>query len=132
MGRKGRLGTLACLITLIFVNASVASAHQTDYDRGVGVTLHVTPDDEPIAGQPSRIIVTKVRAGSWRFSRRGCVCYLRVSDSAGSIVLNKRVRSRTTRFTFPRATAYEIVFSGRVKRNGRSKRFRTSFAIRAS
>ena len=35
-------------------------------------------------------------------------------------------------FTFPKATAYELVFSGRVKRGGKFKRFRVDFAIRAS
>jgi hypothetical protein len=35
-------------------------------------------------------------------------------------------------FTFPKASAYELVFSGRVKRGGTFKRFRVDFAIRAS
>jgi hypothetical protein len=47
-------------------------------------------------------------------------------------VLNRKVSQRTTRFTFPRATAYEIVFTGRVKRGSKTKRFRVSFAVRAS
>jgi hypothetical protein len=119
------------LIAIVLVCAQ-ALAHQTTTSRGVSVTLHVTPEDEPVAGQSSSITVTKVRAGSYRFRWSRCVCYLRVSDSAGRVVLNRRVTGRRTGFTFPRATAYEIVFSGRVHKRGRSKRFRASFAIRAS
>jgi hypothetical protein len=117
---------------VLALGATTATGHQTKTNKGVSVTMHVTPDDEPVSGQSSRIIVSKVRAGSYRFSWRSCACYLRISDSASDVVLNRRVRQRTTRFTFPRATAYEIVFTGRVKRGSKSKRFRTSFAIRAS
>ena len=133
MGRTGRISTFACClgIMLLVVGAASAPGHQTESNKGVSVTMHVTPDDEPVSGQPSRIIVSKVRPSRGSFSFRTCACYLRISDSAGNVVLNRKAK-RTTRFTFPRATAYEIVFTGRVKRGSRYKRFRVSFAIRAS
>lgn len=131
MGRKGLVGTTLCLVALVLIGAQAVSAHQTTTNKGVTVTLHVTQDDEPVAGQPSQIIVTKVRAGSYRFRWSRCKCYLKASDTQGRVVLNRQVGSRSTRITFPRAGAYEIVFTGRVHRNGRSKRFRTTFAIRA-
>jgi hypothetical protein len=134
MGRKGRIGTFACCLGVMALAISAASApgHQTETNKGVSVTMHVTPDDEPVSGQSSRIIVSKVRAGRWSFSRKSCACYLRISDSSGDVVLNRKITKRTTRFTFPRATAYELVFTGRVKRGSKTKRFRVSFAIRAS
>jgi hypothetical protein len=113
------------------LGASLAQGHQTESSKGVSVTMHVTPDDEPVAGQSSRVLVTKVRPSRGRFSWRSCKCYLRISDTDGRVVLNRRAK-RSQRFTFPRATAYELVFSGRVKRNGRFVRFRVDFAIRAS
>jgi hypothetical protein len=93
--------------------------------------MHVTPEDEPVAGRSSKVLVTKVRPNRGRFSWSTCKCYLRISDSTGKVVLNRRAK-RTQSFTFPRATAYEIVFSGRVKRNGKFVRFRVDFAVRAS
>ena len=133
MGHRGRIGTFACFVGLMVLVLGVATApgHQTTSNKGVTVTMHVTPDDEPVSGQSSRIIVSKVRPSKGRFSWRSCACYLRVSDSTGNVVLNRKAK-RTTRFTFPRATAYEIVFTGRVKRGSRYKRFRVTFAIRAS
>lgn len=132
MGRTGRISTLACCTATILLTLGVAMApgHQTESNKGVSVTMHVTPDDEPVVGQSSKVLVTKVRPNRGRFSWRSCKCYLRISDSSGKVVLNRKAR-RTQSFTFPRATAYEIVFSGRVKRNGRSVRFRVDFAIRA-
>jgi hypothetical protein len=93
--------------------------------------MHVTPEDEPIAGRSSKILVTKVKPNRGRFSWRSCKCYLRISDTTGKVVLNRRA-SRTMSFTFPKSSAYELVFSGRVKRGGKFKRFRVDFAIRAS
>jgi hypothetical protein len=133
MGRTGRIGTLACCTaTILFtLGAATAPGHQTETSKGVSVTMHVTPEDEPVAGRSAKILVTKVRPNRGRFSWRSCKCYLRISDSTGKVVLNRRAK-RTQSFTFPRATAYEIVFSGRVKRNGRFVRFRVDFAVRAS
>ena len=84
-----------------------------------------------VAGQSSKVIVTKVRPNRGTFSWRSCKCYLRISDSTGKVVLNRKAK-RTMSFTFPRATAYELVFSGRVKRSGKFVRFRVDFAVRAS
>lgn len=133
MGRTGRISTLACClgIMLLVLGVPVAPGHQTTSNKGVSVTMHVTPDDEPVSGQSSRIIVSKVRPSKGSFSFKSCACYLRISDSTGNVVLNRKAK-RTMRFTFPRATAYEIVFTGRVKRGSKYKRFRASFAIRAS
>jgi hypothetical protein len=133
MGRRGRISAFACCIAtiLLMLGAATAPGHQTESNKGVSVTMHVTPEDEPIAGRSSKVLVTKVRPNRGRFTWRSCKCYLRISDSTGKVVLNRRAR-RSQSFTFPRASAYEIVFSGRVKRGGSFKRFRVDFAIRAS
>ena len=133
MGRTGRISAFACCLvtTMLVFGAATAPGHQTESNKGVSVTMHVTPDDEPVSGQSSRIIVSKVRPSKGSFSFKNCACYLRISDSGGDVVLNRKAK-RNMRFTFPRATAYELVFTGRVKRSGKFKRFRVTFAIRAS
>ena len=133
MGSTARTSTFACCVLTmsLMLGASTAAAHQTNAANGVSVTMHVTPDDEPVVGRSARILVTKVKPNRGRFSWSTCKCYLRISDSSGEVVLNRRASSRM-RFTFQRASAYELLFSGRVKRNGRYKRFRVSFAVRAA
>jgi hypothetical protein len=134
MGRKARLCRRACLwaccaiATLVAVNT--AGAHQTAQNKGVAVTLHVTPDDQPVAGRSSKILVSKVRTSSGRFSWKTCVCYLNIKDASGRVVLNRRAKKRMT-FTFPKAGAYEMTFAGFVKRHGKKVHFSTHFAIRA-
>jgi hypothetical protein len=128
-----RTGIGACLCCLAFVlgAAATAGAHQTAYSNGVSVTLHVNPNDEPVAGKSSQVIVTRVAPNRGRFRWKTCVCYLKITDSSGKVIVNRRAGRRST-VTFPRAAAYEIVFSGRYRRSGHVKRFRAKFAIRAS
>ena len=132
MGRTGRISAFACCTAtiLLMLGATAAPGHQTESSKNVSVTVHVTPDDEPVAGRVATI-TARVKPRRGRFSWRSCKCYLRITDSSGRVVLNRRAK-RTQRFRFPRATAYEIVFSGRVKRGRSIKRFRVDFAVRAS
>jgi hypothetical protein len=133
MGRTGQIWALACFgaLILLALGASTSLGHESPQSKGVKVTMHVTPSDRPASGQSSRIIITKVKPASGTFTWRSCKCYLRVTDATGDVVLN-RLAKRSNRITFPRATAYQIVFTGRVKRNGEFKRFRAKRSIRAS
>jgi hypothetical protein len=130
MGRKAWLCAWACCVATALLGVATVNAHQTGSNKGVSVTLHVAPDDAPVAGRPATIIVTKVNARRGTFSWRKCGCHLNVKDASGRVVLNRNAGRRTS-FTFPRSGAYQITFSGSVKRNGRSVRFRVPFAIRA-
>lgn len=124
--------TIATAVTAAaLVAAGPATAHQTAYDGRAAVTVHVSPDDEPVAGSVSTIRITRVKVRGGRFSFRSGRTKMTITDSAGSTLLKRRV-SRTTRFTFPRAGAYQITVRGRYKRHKRFHRFRTAFAVRAS
>lgn len=124
--------TAIAVAAITAATAVPALAHQTAYNRGVAVTLHVSPDDEPVAGQPATIVVEKVkppRRGTFRFST--CRCRLRVTSSSGAVLLDRAAGKRTA-FTFPDVAAYRIQFSGRYRKGSRSRTFSTSFAIRAA
>ena len=111
-----------------------ALAHQTVVDpRGVAVTMHVLPDDEPVAGKPATIVVVKVKPPRrGRFTFRRCACRIEVSTAAGRVLLNRRAAKRTP-FVFPDPAAYEITYSGSYRaKGGTSRRFSTTYAIRAN
>jgi hypothetical protein len=131
--KRARIVLRACVAAgaLGAVATAPAIAHQTAYDRGTAVTLHVAPDDEPVAGQPATIVVTRVRPprrGVFRFAR--CVCRVRVQDAGGQVLLDRRTGKRTA-FTFPAAAAYRITYAGTYRRSGRTRTFRASFSLRA-
>jgi hypothetical protein len=133
VSRKTTPWALAVVLALA-APAAAAEAHQTTTSEGVTVTMHVTPDDEPVSGRHSQISVTRVKVRKGRFAWSSCGCRLKISDSSGATVLDRAMTSRSVHFTFPRSGAYRITFSGRVKgRNGgKSRSFSTPFAIRAA
>jgi hypothetical protein len=110
-----------------------ASGHQTASSRGVAVTLHVLPDDEPVAGQPATIVAVKVAPPKrGRFTFASCACRVKVATATGKVLLNRRTGKRTP-FIFPDPAAYEITYSGSYRApHGKAKHFSAVFALRAS
>ena len=121
---------VAALATLALT--APALGHETVTDRGVAVTLHVLPDDEPKAGRPATIVAVKVRPPKGgRFSFQTCACRIKVTDASGKVLLSKRTGKRTA-FTFPTAAAYEITYSGGYRaKTGKTRKFSAAFATRA-
>jgi hypothetical protein len=124
------LALVASLAATAFLTIP-ALAHQTALSNGARVTLHVDPDDQPEAGRSSSIRVLKVAVPSRAsFSFRSCGCRLKITNSAGTVLRDSRMKSRTS-FTFPKSGAYRLTYSGSYRRSGNRKRFSASFAIRA-
>ena len=122
------LAALAAAVLLVVP----AQAHQTVSSNGARVTMHVNPDDAPEAGVASSIRVLKVAVPSGaRFTFRSCRCRLKITNSAGRVLRDRAMTTRTT-FTFPSVGAYRLTYSGRYTKSGRTKKFAASFAIRAS
>lgn len=125
-----RLRVLLAAFAVALACASAAEAHQTAVNNGVAVTMHVSPDDEPRAGHPAQVLVTKVKPRTGVFAWTTCRCALVISDSATTTLFKGTVKPQTE-FTFPEVGAYQLDFSGRVKRKGKWVQFKVSFAIRA-
>jgi hypothetical protein len=126
-----RLGVLIAIAGTTLVCVAAAQAHQTASNNGVSVTMHVSPDDEPIADAPALILVPRVKPRTGKFAWAICRCTLKVSSASGEVLRNGRAFPRNE-FVFPEAAAYRIDFAGRVKRNGKWVKFKVWFAIRAS
>jgi hypothetical protein len=116
-----------------FAHAPAALAHQTAIDNKAAVTVHVNPDDEPIAGRTAYLYVTKVAVGRrarFRWSR--CGCRLTVTSAGGEPIVDMDVRSsKAIPIVFPQDDVYTIGVSGRYRKRRRWKPFSVNFAIRA-
>ncbi len=53
------LVVFACAVFTL-VGAGEACAHDRETNNGVTVTLHVDPDDAPVAGQPATLVIESV------------------------------------------------------------------------
>ncbi len=110
--------------------AGVASAHDRETQNGVTVTVHVNPDDQPIAAQQATIVVEKIETKA-TFTWATCRCTWRISDSTGAVLYQGPARVRTP-FVFPASGAYQLTFAGRVKvTKTRWRAFKIDYALRA-
>ena len=128
-----RPAAAAIAATAALALSAPALGHQTVSDRGVAVTLHVLPDDEPVAGKTATIVAVKIKPPKGaRFTFGSCTCRVKVTTATGRVLLSKRTGKRTT-FTFPDAAAYEITYSGSYRTKSRkTRKFAAVFGIRAS
>lgn len=126
-----RGATLAfALAALALACAGTAAAHEPQTSNGVTVTLHVDPDDAPVAGQAATILIEDVRTRTGTFAWKTCACTLAVADATGAVV-RKGPAGRATAIVFPQTGAYLVTFAGRVKRSGAWKAFKVTWALRA-
>src|SRR5262249_48545083 len=120
---------LAAATLALTLGAPTALAHDRESNNGVTMTLHIDPDDEPIATQPALLVIERVGTKSG-FSWKTCRCTMTISDSNNTVVRSGAVGARTT-FTFPAEGAYQIVYAGRVQKNGKWRTFKIAYAFRA-
>ena len=125
------LAVVLALFALSLVGAGAACAHDRETNNGVSVTVHIAPDDEPIATQPATIVVEKVETKA-KFTWATCRCAWKISDSSGAVLYQKPAKAKTS-FVFPATGAYQLTFSGRVKATKtRWRTFRINYAFRAN
>lgn len=122
-------------VVLVCVAVSLAAAggafaHDRETNNGVSVTVHLGPNDEPVATQPATIVVEKVETRA-RFTWPTCRCVWTISDATGAAIFRKPATAKTP-FVFPAPGAYQLTFSGRVKATKtRWRTFRIDYAWRA-
>ena len=103
---------LTCVAAAL-AGAAGASAHDRQTNNGVSVTVHLAPDDDPVATRPATIVVEKVETRA-AFRWATCRCTWTIADATGAVVVRKRATAETP-IVFPASGAYRLTFSGRVK-----------------
>ena len=125
-----RSTSVLAVALLALLGAVPAWSHDIITNNGVTVTVHVDPNDEPVATQPATIVIESVKTRMGVFTWKTCKCTLAVSDSSGK-VLRQGPATQRTPIVFPEPSAYQLTFAGRVKRNGVWRTFKIVDALRA-
>lgn len=125
---------LSLSLASMFVGVLPVSAHVLKKDNGVAGVLHIVPDDNPIAGEPTKIGISFSNTQS--FDLGSCNCNVMVQD-AGRILQTKQLvpaqegatlESAAT-LTFPSMKVYDIVVVGSAK-DGSFKDFKLVYSTR--
>jgi len=109
------------LITLITLFASPypVSAHVLKTDKDIGAVFHVTPDDDPIAGQESEFFF-EIKDKTNKFSSAKCNCQVAIQQNGQTIFNQSIFHSQHASdpgaggftFTFPEKAIYTLIVTG--------------------
>ncbi|HEX8763338.1 MAG TPA: hypothetical protein VF733_06315 [Candidatus Saccharimonadales bacterium] len=90
-----------------------AAAHVliSDESRPIGAILHITPDDDPIAGEQSSIAFTMEGRAVSKKTHAFTLQVIDDQERAVYVPIQVNDSTATATYTFPRQGAYEIVLS---------------------
>ncbi|MEH2141648.1 hypothetical protein [Nostoc sp.] len=132
---------LSCLVISI-TNLYPAAAHQVEVAGDVGGTLHVEPNDNPRAGEPSQVWFALTRRGGRVIPLSQCNCQLAVYAEPYAAkeppLLEPQLESVTAErykgipgaeVVFPKPGIYELQLNGKPVSGGRFKPFKFKFEV---
>lgn len=111
---------LSLLGSLLYALPS-ALAHQIEVAKDVGATLHVEPNDRPLAGAPSQVWFALTQAGGTAIPLEDCDCTLTVYDAGDTAIATPALIPLSAQgyqdipgasVTFPDVGAYTLVLAG--------------------
>lgn len=108
-------------ITLLafIVLPPAVSAHELKTDGNIGAVLHVDPEDDPIAGEPSSFYF-EFKDLKKQFDSKKCNCVITVSQD-GKVIHSQKLfqdihkpslTNASFVFTFPKKDVYQVIVKG--------------------
>lgn len=119
------------------INARVAQAHILKTDGSIGAVMHVTPDDDPIAGEESDFYF-EFKDKEEKFRSENCDCKISVIQSGNEVFTQdlfsnndkNDVPHATFSFTFPKRDIYKIIITGIPKTRDSFQKFTLIYNVR--
>jgi hypothetical protein len=128
-------------ITLI-TNLSTASAHKIEISADIGGILHIEPDDNPRAGEPSQAWFALTRKGGKALQLTECNCQLAVYAEPHTpgepallepplqpLAVEKYQGIPSAKINFPRPGAYQLELTGKPATGESFQPFVLKFAV---
>ncbi len=133
---------LCSLLTFTFLfltSASSAAAHVLEASGSVGAVLHVDPEDDPIAKQPSSFFFA-FKDKEAKFTPATCDCTVHISEQGKEIFSQPLFENNTDpslanasfSFTFPQKDVYKVTVVGAPSDGKSFKPFTLTYTIRVA
>ncbi len=134
-------------VSLIFILAAIAVtqlqssfAHKVEISEDVGATLHIEPNDNPKAGEPSQVWFALTREGGKVIPLNKCDCKLSIFSEIKSsqVILQPPLKPLSTEgyknipsaeVTFPKIGRYNLEITGKPIGGDDFKPFELNFKI---
>jgi hypothetical protein len=107
-------------LLLVLLSSTQAFAHVLETDGPIGAVFHVSPDDDPIAGEPADFFF-EFKDRENRFTPSQCDCTVAISQHNEEIFVSSltahstdpNLESASFSFTFPQKDIYTITITGK-------------------
>jgi hypothetical protein len=133
---------LLVLFSTYLASAYPASAHKITTTADVGATLHLEPNDNPRAGEPTKTWFALTRKGGKTIPLADCDCQLviyaephspgeppLIEPSLQPVAAERYQGIPGTEITFPRPGAYQLQLSGKAKDGKSFQPFELKFPV---
>ncbi len=130
--------TVFLFITAWPTLAPTAQAHELKSDGSISALLHINPDDDPIAGQPSELLFL-INDKNKKFKAEECDCKASVTDNNETVFSSSLFKGKTSYrgifapaipYTFPRKGVYTIRLVGEPKNTDGFQSFSLTYNLR--
>ena len=128
--------SFTAFVFLIFTPPT--QAHELKGNGSIRALLHINPDDDPVAGQPSEILFL-ITDKAKRFNTTDCACEASVIEN-GQIVFSSALHKANSSYrgifapaipyTFPRKGIYTVILTGKPKNPDTFESFSISYDVR--
>lgn len=130
------------ILSFIFIFSLLpqpASAHFLKTDQTVGAVIHVTPNDEPVAGLPSSFFF-EFKDEANKFRPDECDCTFLVKRAGKTIYSQKlfqnndkpSLKDASISYTFPQTDIYQVQIEGKSKAENLFAPFTLSWDFRVA
>ena len=124
-----KIGYLVLIGTFLLLWAVPVQAHFLAVDGSIGATLHIDPDDSPVAGQPATFYFDIADRAN-RFTLANCQCQASLSQ-AGHELIRSSIGQPGFSYVLPRPDVYTVHLKGTPKKTGDFEPFTISWEVRA-
>lgn len=124
-------------IFFIFLSPTEIFAHTLESSGSIGAVMHVTPDDDPIAGEVSGFYF-EFKDKNNTFKPEDCICTVSIKKGESEIFSkdlfgensDPSLSNASFNFTFPERNIYKIIIKGAPKTSGEFQNFELSYDMR--
>ncbi len=128
---------LFLLLFVFIASSNTAYAHVLKTNGSVGAVMHVTPDDDPIAGEESGFYF-EFKDKENKFKPENCDCTISILQSGKEIFsqplfsnnADPSLSNASFSFTFPQRDVYKIKITGKPSNPGEFNDFTLEYDLR--
>ena len=136
--KKYIFALLISIGTGIFLLQMPATAHELKTSGSISALLHINPDDDPVANQPSELLFL-ITDKDKKFNPENCDCQSTVIENDQTLFSSSLFKGRSSYqgifapaipYTFPHIGIYTIQLSGKPKNSADFQPFAISYTLR--